>query len=83
MTDGTQRPISGARLADYCSLCGGGYHPNLEIDIGDEPTVRDGDKVFGWGHVQCQRDHDREFLQAAREGQLRPVDTKTEDENHV
>lgn len=49
-----------AELAGTCSLCGRGYHPNLEIEIADEPVNGE----YHWGHIQCQRDHDRAFLEA-------------------
>jgi hypothetical protein len=70
------RSMSDIPLAGYCSLCGGGYHPHLEIKIGNEPTERDGEQVYGWAHRQCMRDHDRAFLQAAKEGDLQPVQTE-------
>jgi hypothetical protein len=47
-------------LADYCSLCGEGYYPNIEISISDEPT----DGRYRWCHVLCKEDHDRAFLEA-------------------
>ena len=45
-------------LADYCSLCGTGYHPNLTITITDNPTKGE----YRWIHDQCKRDHDRVFV---------------------
>lgn len=75
---GTGREISDIPLNDWCTLCGGGYHPNLEIIIGDEPAERDGEKVYGWAHRQCKRDHDRAFLEAAQSGDLRPINARTE-----
>ena len=51
-------------LAGRCSLCGGGYHPNLAIDISDKPREnQNGEREFRWGHVMCQRDHDRTFIE--------------------
>ena len=57
--DGEEETMS-VPLADWCSLCGRGYHPNLEIEIGDEPH----NDVYGWAHVQCKLDHDRAFVEA-------------------
>ena len=46
-------------LAGRCSLCAGGYHPNLEIDIAEEPI----DGEYRWSHTQCKRDHARAFVE--------------------
>lgn len=56
-------------LAGCCSLCGEGYHPNVEIDIADEPMEREyGDEPetveYRWSHVQCHLDHGRIFMEA-------------------
>jgi hypothetical protein len=60
-----QDETSNAPLAGHCSLCGGGYNPNLEISIGDEPTEGvDGELEYRWCHKQCKRDHDRFFAEA-------------------
>jgi len=56
-------------LADYWSLCGGGYNPALEISIGDKPVEsKDGEKEYRWHHKQYKRNHDRVFLKARPEG---------------
>ncbi|WP_135666606.1 hypothetical protein [Halorhabdus rudnickae] len=47
-----------APLAPYCSLCGRGYKPTMDVSIADEP--REGE--YRWVHEQCKRDHDRAFL---------------------
>lgn len=47
-------------LARHCSLCGDGYHPNLSIEISDEPT----DGEYRWSHTQCLTDHDAAFAEA-------------------
>jgi hypothetical protein len=47
-------------LAETCSLCDRGYHPNLAIDIADEPVNGE----HRWRHKQCKRDHDRAFAEA-------------------
>lgn len=49
-----------APLAPYCSLCGVGYKPTMEISISDEP--REGE--YRWCHEQCERDHGRAFTSA-------------------
>lgn len=49
-----------APLADRCSLCGEGYHPNLSIDIADEAMQGE----YRWAHDQCGRDHNRIFREA-------------------
>lgn len=51
------------QLAVRCSLCGSGYHPNLEIEISDEPMESSitGETEYRWMHVQCKRDNDRVF----------------------
>ena len=51
-------------LADFCALCGEGYHPNAEIMISDEPDESGitGEMEFRWSHMQCQLDHERIFL---------------------
>lgn len=68
--DGVERDgVNETPLAGYCSLCGCGYYPNLAITIADEPT----DGEFRWGHDQCQRDHDRVFLEAFESGDLQPL----------
>jgi len=52
-------------LAQYCSLCGDGYHPSLEIEVNDEPfELNDGSSEYRWVHKQCKRDHGRIFLRA-------------------
>lgn len=54
------------QLAGQCSLCNEGYHPNLEIEISDEPMESSitGELEYRWMHVQCKRDHDRTLLAA-------------------
>jgi len=56
-------------LAQYCSLCGDGYSPNLTIEISDEPIEpRNGGRPeYRWCHEQCKRDHERHFIQATPE----------------
>ena len=56
-----------APLADWCALCGDGYSPSLEISIADEPQDILGDEKYAWSHLQCERDHDRMFLEAFEE----------------
>lgn len=53
-------------LAAVCSLCGQGHHPNLAITIADEPmeSGMTGEIEYRWSHDQCQRDHERVFLEA-------------------
>lgn len=48
-------------LADFCALCGGGYYPNLEINISEEP---DDEGKYRWCHRQCKADHDRAVIEA-------------------
>lgn len=61
MTDSGMQP-----LASRCSLCGEGFHPNVEIDISDEPMVSSitEETEYRWSHVQCHRDHGRIFMEA-------------------
>ena len=54
-------PTIGERLSPYCSLCGEGYHPNLEIEIAEEPFEYGPNSVHCWHHTQCKHDHDRQL----------------------
>lgn len=54
---GTEHP-----LAQWCSLCGQGYHPNISISVADEPSATG---EYRWCHEQCHRDHARVVREAA------------------
>jgi len=59
-------------LADWCSLCGRGYHPNLVITIADEPS----NDEYRWSHNQCKHDHDMAFLDMFGDENDRSLDTR-------
>jgi hypothetical protein len=81
--NGTDRPISNIPLADYCSLCAGGYHPNLQIEIAEDPRERNGSKEYGWVHRHCRRDHEQTFSQAVQDGTVRTPETGSADSTGV
>lgn len=56
-------------LAQWCSICGDGYHPNLEIEIADGTREDPDGEVYGWAHRQCIDDHDAVFLEAFGESE--------------
>jgi len=69
-----QNVLNEKPLADWCSLCGQGYHPNLAITIADEP---DGGE-YRWSHSQCKHDHDRAFLEVFGDENHRSSDPGTD-----
>ena len=72
--DTEQDALNEKPLADWCSLCGQGYHPNLAITIADETD----DGEYHWSHKQCKHDHDRVFLDMFSDENNRSLDTETD-----
>ena len=69
--DTEQDMLNEKPLADWCSLCGQGYHPNLAITIADESDEGE----YHWCHNQCKHDHDRAVLDAFGDGAHSSLDT--------